>query len=138
MATSVRDGRRWSERKAKTRALAVAAEDEGDGAGRQHEPERPRPREARQPVPDEAVHEVAGGEGQSDVDEEGRVRRPAVEVHAGHMVENELEAGRVASERVEEGDGAEGEEEAELAGESRPPPMPCQSTSRAGKVPTKR
>ena len=66
------------------------------------------------------MDEIAGREGEGDVDHEGGIRRPAVEIDAREMVEDHLEARGVAAEGIEQGDEAEDEEEPELAGEQAP------------------
>ena len=76
------------------------------------------PAQSRQPVARVAMDQIAGREGQGDVDQEGGIGRPAIEIDAREMVEDHLEARGVAAERIEEGDEAEDEEEPELAGEA--------------------
>jgi hypothetical protein len=92
--------------------------DPHDGeAGRDQREQKAFGREAGYPIRHVAVDEVAGCEGERDIDEEGGVRRPAIQVHAGNVIEHQLESGRVPAERVKQGQHAEDQEEAELAGE---------------------
>ena len=62
----------------------------------------------RQPVGRVAMDEIAGREGEGDVDHEGGIRRPAVEIDAREMVEDHLEARGVAAEGIEQGDAGRG------------------------------
>ena len=86
-------------------------------AGERRAGRPPQPRERRRALAEPAVHEVAAGDRDGEVDQEGRVRRPAIERDAGNVVEDQREDRRVAPERVEHRRDAEDEEEPQLARE---------------------
>ncbi len=68
---------------------------------------------------EQAMRAVAGEDGGKRTDQEGRIRRPAIEADAGHHLVEQAKDGRVPAERVEQGDARGDGEEADLG---RPQP----------------